>query len=260
VRFKSKIVVVTGAAQGIGNAIARRFAEEGATVVIADLNKDGATTAASAFQRDGLSANAMTVDVSNKASVDALFGEVEKAHGSVDVLVNNAGAASENTFLGLTEPEWRHALGVMLDGTFFCTQAAGRLMKKSGKGGAVVNIASQGARTLRAGRTHYSVAKAGIVQLTQAAAVELAPYKVRVNSVSPGGVATGISRYLLDDPARLERYNQHVPLGRLGQPSEVAAVVAFLASDDASYITATDVDVDGGKHALGSSTRATATS
>jgi NAD(P)-dependent dehydrogenase (short-subunit alcohol dehydrogenase family) len=255
-RFEGNVAVVTGAAQGIGFAIARRFAQEGATAVIADVNEAGAMEAAQQLREEGLRAVGRGCDVSAKASVDRTFASVAEELGTVHVLVNNAGAASNTLMIDMPETEWRHAMGVILDGTFFCSQAAGRLMKNNPDGGAIVNIASQGAHTTRAGRTHYSVAKAAVVQLTRATAIEFAPFNIRANCISPGGVATGISAWLLKDPVKLEKYLESVPVGRLGQPEEIGAIAAFLASSEAAYMNGAELAVDGGKHALGASAAA----
>ncbi|MBI4278307.1 MAG: SDR family oxidoreductase [Armatimonadetes bacterium] len=254
-RFEDKVVVVTGAAQGIGFAIARRFGREGAQVVIPDINEKGAVEAAQTLEKEDIKAVGLYCDVASKKSVDAAFAEAEKRFKTCHVLVNNAGAASETLLLDMTEEEWHHAIGVILNGTFFCTQAAARLMRKTGVAGAIVNIASQGWRTSKPGRNHYSAGKAAVVQFTRSSAIDLAPYNIRVNAISPGGVATGMSTYLLDDPAKMARYTSHVPLARLGSVDEIASVAAFLASDDASFMTAANLDVDGGKNALGSSLR-----
>jgi len=257
-RFSGQVAVVTGAGQGIGLEIAKRLGMEGATVIIGDINTSQGEQSAKTLKEDGIRAEYEYIDVTQKRVVDECFAGILKRHETVDVLVNNAGAASITPLLDMSEEQWRTAIGTMLDGTYFCTQAAAKAMANSERGGAIVNISSKAAKTAKPGRAHYSTAKAGIVQLTRASAVDLACYGIRVNSICPGGVAAGMSTYLLEDKEKLEAWNRHVPLGRLGEASEIAAVVAFLASDEASFVTGANIDVDGGQGALGSADRATA--
>ncbi len=240
-----RVVVVTGAAQGIGEACARRFAQEGAQVVLCDVaDAPGQALAAE------LNATYLHCDVGDKAQVDALVAQVMAAHGRIDVLVNNAGIFRAADFLDVTEADFDAVLRVNLKGSFLMGQAVAREMAKAGRG-SIVNMSSVNSVLAIPNIASYNVTKGGINQLTRAMALALADRGVRVNAVGPGTIATELAAkaVLTSDEAK-HKIMMRTPLKRLGEPSEIADVVAFLASDASSYITGEIIMVDGGRLAL----------
>jgi NAD(P)-dependent dehydrogenase (short-subunit alcohol dehydrogenase family) len=248
--MSGRVVVITGAAQGIGAACARRLAGDGAALALWDV--DGAHLAALAaeLQAAGTRASACRCDVSRKADVDRALADTLAAFGRVDALVNNAGIFKAADFLDITEADWDAVLDVNLKGSFLVGQAVARAMSASG-GGAVVNMSSVNGAMAIASIASYNASKGGIDQLTRVMALALADRGIRVNAVAPGTIATELARaaVLGSDEAR-ERILSRTPLRRLGEPSEIADVVAFLLSDSASYMTGEIVYVDGGRRAL----------
>lgn len=235
-RFSGRHVVVTGAGAGIGRAIARRFGAEGASVVVADVDAGRAAETAAAVP----GARAVTVDVTDGPAVRAAFGGAP-----VDVLVNNAGGATDAVFEDLGEDDWQRDVDLCLKGTFLCTQAVLPGMLERG-GGAIVNVASVNA-FVHVGNEAYSAAKAGVLSLTRSIAVRYGPRGVRCNAVAPGTVRTeSWDARSRRDPAVLERVAGWYPLGRVGTPDDIAAAVLFLASDEAAWITGAALPVDGG--------------
>ncbi len=232
-----RVAIVTGASQGIGEACARRFAQEGAQVVIADV-------------ADELKATYVHCDVGDKAQVDALVASVLQAHGRIDVLVNNAGIFKAADFLDVTEADFDAVLRVNLKGSFLVAQAVAREMAKAGRG-SIVNMSSVNSVLAIPNIASYNVSKGGINQLTRAMALALADKGIRVNAVGPGTIATELAAaaVLTSDEAK-NKIMMRTPLKRLGEPSEIADVVAFLASDASSYITGEIIMVDGGRMAL----------
>ena len=243
--LQGRVAIVTGGAQGIGEACARRFAREAAQVVIADVAD--ARGQALAGQ---LGARYVHCDVGDKAQVDALVTQVVQAHGRIDVLVNNAGIFRAADFLDVTEADFDAVLRVNLKGAFLMGQAVARVMARAGKG-AIVNMSSVNSVLAIPNIASYNVSKGGINQLTRAMALALADQGVRVNAVGPGTIATELAAQavLTSDEAK-NKIMMRTPLKRLGEPAEIADVVAFLASDAASYITGEIVMVDGGRLAL----------
>jgi NAD(P)-dependent dehydrogenase (short-subunit alcohol dehydrogenase family) len=240
-RFDGKTVIVTGAAGGIGRAIAERFGAEGANVVINDVNAEGAETAAQAIVSAGGSALALAADVSSQAQVDSLFDRTVERFGTVHVLVNNAGLTNtERHFLDADAEWWNRIIAVNLSGVFHCAFRAARIMSHA-QGGVIINLSSGGATRAHRGNAAYDAAKGGIEALTRAMALDLAPYGIRVNGLVPGSIDTkGM-------PAELKRTRgEIVPLGRLGESDDLAGPAVFLASDDARYITGQMIVVDGG--------------
>jgi glucose 1-dehydrogenase len=240
--LEGKIALVTGAGSGIGFAIAERFAAEGAAVAINYLgHADDAQRLAAQLPH----AAAIEADVSDPTAVRALVADVERELGRIDVLVNNAGIEKSQPFLDVDLDSWTKTIAVDLTGPFLCTQACARSMRESG-GGSIVNISSIHEDFPFPGYTPYCAAKGGMRMLMRNAAVELAPFGIRVNNVAPGAIATPINAATLSDPAKVKRLQELVPLGRIGRPEEVAEVVLFLASDRSGYVTGSTYYVDGG--------------
>jgi NAD(P)-dependent dehydrogenase (short-subunit alcohol dehydrogenase family) len=246
-RLQGRVAIVTGAARGIGFAIAQRFAEEGALVVVADLAEDAIQDAAAKLP----GATPVVADVSLKADATRLIDTASTRHGRVDVLVNNAGITHAADFLDLDEADFDRVLRVNLKSMFLCGQAVARRMVASGTKGAIVNLSSVNAVLAIANQVPYVVSKGGINQLTRVMALALAPHGIRVNAIGPGTIATEMARQaVLGDEASRRKILSRTPLGRLGEPEEVAAVAAFLASDDASYLTGQTIYPDGGRMSL----------
>ncbi|WP_435131207.1 SDR family NAD(P)-dependent oxidoreductase [Actinacidiphila sp. bgisy144] len=244
-RFDGYGVVVTGAARGIGEATARRFADEGAGVLIADLDGVAASRTAAAIRADGGRAEAVRCDVAERASVDAAITRAVDVFGTLDVLVNNAYSCGEHhdDFTLETDESWQHDLNVTLSGAMRCSRAAlPHLMNAPRRRGAIVNIGSVNGLSYF-GNHSYSAAKAGLVSLTRTLAVHAAPDGVRVNLVAPGTIRTPA---WAGREASLAKAAEVYPLGRIGEPADIAAAVAFLASRDASWITGVTLPVDGG--------------
>jgi NAD(P)-dependent dehydrogenase (short-subunit alcohol dehydrogenase family) len=240
-----RVCIVTGAAQGIGEACARRFAREGAKVVIADIADERGQALA-----QELAGTFMHCDVGDKAQVDAVVASTMKAHGRIDVLVNNAGIFKAAEFLDVTEADYDAVLRVNLKGSFLMGQAVAREMAKAGKG-AIVNMSSVNAVLTIPTISTYNLSKGGINQLTRVMALSLADKGIRVNAVAPGTIATELAaKAVLTSEESRRRVMSRTPMQRLGEPSEVADVVAWLASDAASYVTGEIVVVDGGRMTL----------
>jgi glucose 1-dehydrogenase len=246
VRLAGKTAVVTGAASGNGRAIAVRFAEEGADVVIADVAPEGARETAAQVEGLGRRAVVSMTDVSSRADVQAMLAQAVDAFGHVDVLVNNAGVESLISFLKLPESEWDRVLDINLKGPFLCGQVVAQHMVDQSIHGAIVNIASINSEVAFRGQAHYVSSKGGLRMLTKAMAMDLAPHGIRVNAVGPGVIDTPMTARSLATPEVRDWMMANIPLKRVGQPRDVANVAVFLASDDASYMTGSIVFVDGG--------------
>ena len=243
-RLAGEAALVTGGAQGIGLAAAARLASEGAAVVIADVDADRADRAAAELAARGLAVTAVGCDVRDRQAVRAAVTLVAERHGTLTVLVNNAGIIRMAPFLDLADETWSEVLGVNLTGMFIAGQEAARVMALR-QYGRIINMASVSARIAHSGQTAYAVAKAGIEAMTRAMAVELAPAGITVNAVAPGTIVTSFSGGSLTPEAVAERIRR-IPLGKFGMPADVAGVVAFLASSDAAYVTGAVITVDGG--------------
>jgi NAD(P)-dependent dehydrogenase (short-subunit alcohol dehydrogenase family) len=240
-RFTNKIVLVTGAAHGIGRAIALRFGSEGAQVIVNDVNAAGVESTVQAIIAKGGLAVAGVADVSNKSEVDALFDSVLARFGTIDVLVNNAGLINvERHFLEADEAWWDKVLTVNLKSVFLCSLRAAHVMARRRRG-VIINMSSGGATHSHRGMAAYDASKGGIEALTRAMALDLAPYGIRVNALIPGSIDT----QGLNPELKRER-GETIPLGRVGEPEDIAGPAAFLASDDAGYITGHIYAVDGG--------------
>ncbi|HSI58198.1 MAG TPA: glucose 1-dehydrogenase [Ideonella sp.] len=246
-----RVAIVTGGAQGIGAACARRLAAEGARVAVWDMDAAAATALAAALRAQGAKALACACNVAHKAAVEAALRDTLAAFGRVDALVNNAGIFRAADFLEIEEADWDAVLDVNLKGSFLAGQAVARRMVAQGGGGAIVNMSSVNGTLAIASIASYNASKGGINQLTRAMALALADHGIRVNAVAPGTIATELARsaVLTSDDAR-QRILGRTPMKRLGEPEEVADVVAFLLSDAARYMTGEIVHVDGGRMAL----------
>lgn len=248
--LENKVAIVTGAARGIGLAIARRYLQEGARVVAADIDEDAGSAAVAELGGEG-AVRFVACDVGDRASVDNLVAATVAAFGDIDVLVNNAAILVAKEFLELDEADFDRVLRVNLKGAFLTGQAVARRMvervREGGEPGAIVNLSSVNAVFAIANQVPYSVSKGGINQLTKVMALALAEYGIRVNAIGPGSIGTEmLATVMANDEAR-RRILSRTPLGRIGRPDEIAAVAAFLASDEASYMTGQTVYVDGGR-------------
>jgi glucose 1-dehydrogenase len=250
-RLAGKIALVTGAAQGIGLACARAFVREGAKVVLADTNAAEGRAAAQRLEAEGAAARFVACDVRRKSEVDAAVADAVSAFGRLDILVANAGIVHAADFLELDEADFDRVIAVNLKGAFLAGQAAARQMVRQGGGGAIVNMSSVNAVVAIPDQVPYVVSKGGINQLTRVMALSLARHAIRVNAIGPGTILTELAKTaVLGNPAAERKILSRTPLGRLGDPDEVARVAAFLASDDASYITGQTIYPDGGRLAL----------
>jgi len=248
-RLKDKVAIVTGAARGIGRATAERLIEEGAKILICDIDEAQLMrTAAELGGEDRVLAQ--LVDVVNKRHVEQLVEKAVQHFGRLDIMVNNAGIAPVVDFLDVTEEMLSRVLDVNLKGAFYGTQAAGRQMIKQGDGGVIINMSSINSGLANPNVAPYAISKGGMNQVTSTAAVAFAPHGIRVVGVGPGTIMTDMVAGAFMNSAGNHAILSRTPLGRYGQASEIAAVVAFLASDDASYITGETVYVDGGRRVL----------
>jgi glucose 1-dehydrogenase len=245
--LKGKVAVVTGGNSGIGKAIVLALAGEGATLVI-DWVADEAATEALEAQVCALGDKVLGVeaDVSQVSELERLVASTVSSFGRVDIMVNNAGIETRTSVLETTEAQYARVLDINLKSAFFGTQLAARQMIAQGGGGRIINITSVHEDWPMPGNTAYCVSKGGMRMLTRTAGVELAAHGILVVGVGPGAVATPINAATIADPAALSRLDAAIPLGRLAQPEEIAAVVAFVASDAASYLSATTIFADGG--------------
>jgi 3-oxoacyl-[acyl-carrier protein] reductase len=247
-RFAGKGVLVTGGASGIGLETARRFLSEGAIVLVADRNAAALDKALPRLQEVSTAVRTCLVDVSSAMAVQGLMKEARARLPRLDILINNAGIALNEHFLEISEESWDQTLDINLKGMFLVGQAAARLMVEQGGGGAIVNMASTNGLVGEEKLAHYNASKGGVVLLTKSMAIDLAPHGIRVNAVGPGFIRTPLTEGAYTDDAYFQAYAQHkIPMGRVGKPEEVAAVFAFLASDDASFITGETIVVDGGQ-------------
>ena len=246
-RLSGRTAIVTGGANGIGAGCVRRLAEEGANVVIADIDDEAGTALAAEL---GAAALYVRTDISRRAAVEALFDAALNAFDAVDILLNNAAFVHKSgviaNFLDYSDDAWERTLGVNLSGMFYCSQTAARLMAKRGAGGVIINVSSGGASRAHRHMFGYDTSKGGIEAATRAMALDLAALNIRVNTVVPGSTRVDRGTFVGDSPVPP---GDVIPLLRQGGPQDIAAAVAFLASDDAVYITGTRIFVDGGMDA-----------
>lgn len=250
-RQAGKVAVVTGAARGIGRACAERFLAEGAKVVLGDIDEAELRKCAAEIGT-GETVLAVVTDVGRKDQVDALVAAAVAKFGRLDIMVNNAGIAPVQDFLDISEADYDRVLAVNLKGAFMGTQAAARQMIAQGQGGVIINMSSINSGLANPRVATYAISKGGMNQVTGTAAVAFAPYGIRVVGVGPGTIATEMvmDGTFIDSEEMRRAILSRTPLGRLGTAAEIASVVAFLASDDASYITGETIYPDGGRRVL----------
>jgi NAD(P)-dependent dehydrogenase (short-subunit alcohol dehydrogenase family) len=247
-RLEGRIALVTGAGNGIGQAIARRFAEEGAHVYLADVDGQAAEAAMASIIETGATATAITADVSRGQDVTAMFRAVDSAHGRLDVLVNNAGINVRSDFRHMTDADWVRIREVNLDGVVRVARDGFELLRKSGRG-SLVNLASIMAQRGLRQLAGYSATKGAVSALTRALAVEYAPFAIRVNAVAPGFVETALTARVLRNALISKALIDQTPLRRFGTGEEIANVALFFASDESSFVTGAELAVDGGMSA-----------
>jgi len=241
-----RVVLVTGAMRGIGRAVAERFLDEGWQVALNDVD-DGLGSTFESLLEKGPLVSAHKADVGDRLAVERMFEEVIDEHGRIDVLVNNAGAIVFGPFLEYDPSDFELSVRTNLLGTFHCSQAAATRWVGAGQGGSIVNVSSVSGRQARPGHLAYGASKAGVEMLTKVSALELGPHRIRVNCVAPGGpILTEFVQPFSERPGFEERVRTTVPMQRPGEPEEVAGVVYFLTTPDASYMTGSVVVVDGG--------------
>ena len=250
-----QVAVVTGAAQGLGRGIAETLAARGAAVIVVDLQREKAEAVAGALSSEGLTAAAARLDVTSTAEVDGFFAEVARTRGRIDILVNSAGLGQDVApIVDLGDEEWERVLDVNLNGTFKCCRAAARIMERQ-ESGSIVNLASINGQNPAAWVAAYNVAKAGVIGLTRSLALELAAYGVRVNAVCPGPVYTDFNRKVMaqrcetlgiTEAEMIERIRQAIPLGRWGEPGDIAFGVATLCDPNSSWVTGEILRISGG--------------
>jgi 3-oxoacyl-[acyl-carrier protein] reductase len=248
-RLENKIAVVTGAGRGIGQSIAMRFAEEGAVVVVADLQPAGAAQTAAEIKAAGGRACGRVVDVGDQAHVEQLVASTVRDWARIDVLVNVAGVGLTKLAVNTTSEQWEHVLRVNLTGCFLCSRAVAQFMAAQA-GGKIINIGSLSAQRGGTGRAAYGASKAGVSMLTKVMAVELAQYGVTVNEIAPGPVDTEMTAVTHDEATR-NAYYRLIPMRRYAKREEIAAAAVFLASSEADFITGHTLNVDGGFAAAG---------
>ena len=242
-----KVALITGAGSGIGQGIAERFAREGAKVVIDYVGEsEGADDTLALVKQAGGEAITVQGDVTRMADIEKLVNAAYEAFGGLDILVNNAGMEKKAPFTEVTEADYDRVLDVNLRGAFFLTQAFVRRLEKSGKPGRIVNISSVHEDMAFPGFTSYCISKGGMRMMMRNLAVELAPLNITINNIAPGAIATPINAKMMQNQEQMAGLLKNIPLGRMGDVGEVAGLAAFLASDEASYVTGSTYVVDGG--------------
>jgi 3-oxoacyl-[acyl-carrier protein] reductase len=246
--LKDKVAIITGARRGMGRTHALIFAEAGAKVVVSDISLDECQKVVDEIKDSGGDALAIKCDISQREEVDSMVSETIKNFGKVDVLVNNAGVADFKEFLSMTEEDWDRTININLKGYFLCSHAVAKEMAKQ-KSGVIVNIGSIAMGQVGIAfpnLVHYVSSKGGVAGLTQALALDLAKYNIRVNAIAPGAIETPMVDPIKADKQATESLISRLPMKRMGQPEEISSAVLFLASDSASYITGSILNVDGG--------------
>jgi len=247
VRLQNKVALITGASRGIGRGIAEVFAEEGADVAVNYVGSAAKAEDVAAFVRSkGRRALTVQADVARRSDVEAMVDKVWNELGPIDILVNNAGIETIVPFLELTDEQWTRLTDVNLRGNWLCAQVTCKRLVSAGRPASIVNIGSIQAAKVLPGRTHYAPTKLGLEALTRNMSAEMTPLGIRVNCVHPGLIDTDMTEWVMKSPDILPQVLAQISLGRAGQPREVGQVVAFFASDEASYLTGQSVHVDGG--------------
>jgi len=247
-RLKDKVALVTGAGSGIGQAIAARFAAEGAKVVV-NYHRGGKHTGDDTLKeiaKQGGTGISIAAEVYNRNEVEAMVQETVGKFGRIDIAVSNAGVEINKPFLEITDDEWNKVISVNLSGSFLVSQIAARQMVKQGKGGKLVFISSVHEDIPFAGYAAYCASKGALRMLTRNLALELAEHKINANNIAPGAIATPINQAVLNDPQAMKNALSEIPWGRFGKPEEVSSVAVFLASDEADYVTGSTYYIDGG--------------
>jgi NAD(P)-dependent dehydrogenase (short-subunit alcohol dehydrogenase family) len=246
VKLTGKRALITGAARGIGRGIAEVFADEGADVIVNDVDLAAAEEVAQSLRGKGRRAIAVKADVASRAEVEPMFEKAWRELGPLDILVNNAGIETIVPFLELTDDQWTRLVDVNLRGAWLCSQVFCRRAVPDGRRGAIVNIGSIQAAKVLPGRTHYAPSKLAIEALTRNMSAEVTPQGIRVNCIHPGLIDTPMTSWVMKDANILPLILAQISLGRAGAPREIGTVAAFLASDEASYLTGQSIFVDGG--------------
>ena len=246
-RLKDKVSIITGAAQGIGQACAQEFAKEGATVVLADINIEFGERNAAEIRANGGEAVFIPCDVSQSVQIHNLVRQTVEKYGRIDVVVNNAGVNHSANFFDITEEDWDRVTSVDLKGAFLLTQAAARVMVEKKIPGVIINFSSVMAVMALADQVPYCAAKGGVNQLTKAMALALSEYGIRVNAIGPGPVMTELMKRVVHNKEKEAELLSRLPIGRIAECREIATVAVFLASDDASYFTGQTLYPDGGR-------------
>ena len=243
--LEGQVAIITGGGTGIWRSIALAFAKAGADVVVASRKLANLEKVAEEVRSLGRRSLAVPADITNKVDVDNMVQRVMDEFGVIDILVNNAGTIVRASLLEHSEEDWDAVLDTNLKGYYLCSQAVGKRMVEQ-KRGNIINIASLRAITAAPGRASYCVSKAAVIMLTRVLALELVSYKIRANAIAPGWVKTNINKVLWDDPETYKQIADPIPMGRWAEPSEIASVALFLASDASSYMTGSTIVVDGG--------------
>ncbi|WP_158560636.1 SDR family NAD(P)-dependent oxidoreductase [Paenibacillus contaminans] len=252
---KGKVALVTGAAGGIGTSVARKLMQSGMKLVLTDFNEAGLEQVLQELRQLGAEAAAIQADLSKTEQLEELVKKSAGQYGTIDVLVNAGGIMDTRPFLEISVEQWNLMFQINVTATFLLTQLVSKVMIEQGTGGSIVNLSSAAGRSPRPLAAHYAASKAAIISMTGSAAVVLAPYKIRVNAVCPGLVDTQMMQKVREERSRIwnmpqedvqKRWDQLIPLGRFAIPDEVASLIAFLASDEASYITGEAMGINGG--------------
>ena len=245
-RAKDRVAVVTGAASGIGKAIALKFAHAGVHVAIMDINEDLARRVADEIRGLGPQAEVYPGSVADQASVGSTVDRIAERFGGIDILINSAGVIAAAPFLELPSADLRRLFEINVFGLVYVSQAVGKVMVARGAGGAILNVSSLNAEAPLYNVAHYTASKAAVSMLTRSMALELAPHRIRVNEIRPASIETELTRKALEDPENRRMRNETIPLGRIGQPEDLAGAAVFLCSDEASWITGASLLTDGG--------------
>lgn len=245
-KLKDKVAIITGGAQGIGRAIAEKLADEGAKIIIVDIMEEAAKKTADEISKDkNVETLSLKVDVSSSQETEQMIKKTVEKFSKIDIMINNAGITRDNLLIRMSDDEWDKVLDINLKGVFNCSKAAAKIMMKQ-RSGKIVNIASVVGLMGNAGQANYSASKGGVIALTKTMARELASRNINVNAVAPGFIKTAMTEKLSEDAKK--KLTDLIPLARLGEPQDVANIVAFLCTDESSYITGEIISVNGGMY------------